>query len=200
MLCERCKIREANIQYTELINGVKTEHHFCTQCAREMDFGPYAAIFDSEFPLGKLLSGLLGIGEDQEEKKAQQIVCPTCKTSYGEFIKNSRFGCPDCYGVFDLLIGENIRKLQGNDTHKGKYPRFHYVKPGLDQETEALAGADGSGLTAGDPGTSGEAVDVQEQIRVLDARLHEAIAREEYEVAAQCRDKIKELKEGIEKC
>ncbi len=29
MLCERCGIREANIQYTEVINGVKKEHHFC---------------------------------------------------------------------------------------------------------------------------------------------------------------------------
>ena len=72
MLCERCKIREANIQYTEVVNGVKTEHHFCAQCAKEMDFGPYAAIFDSEFPLGKLLSGLLGIGEEQEEQKEEQ--------------------------------------------------------------------------------------------------------------------------------
>ena len=56
MLCERCGIREANIQYTEVINGVKKEHHFCAQCAKEMDFGPYSAIFDGEFPLGKLLS------------------------------------------------------------------------------------------------------------------------------------------------
>ena len=31
MLCERCKIREANIQYTEIVNGVKTEHHFCAR-------------------------------------------------------------------------------------------------------------------------------------------------------------------------
>ena len=126
MLCERCKIREANIQYTEVINGVKTEHHFCTQCAKEMDFGPYAAIFDSEFPLGKLLSGLLGVGEEQEEKKAHQVICPACKTSYEEFIKNSRFGCPECYGVFDLLIAENIKQLQGSDTHKGKQPKYHY--------------------------------------------------------------------------
>ena len=46
MLCERCKIREASIQYMEVINGVRTEHHFCTQCAKEMDFGAYSAIFD----------------------------------------------------------------------------------------------------------------------------------------------------------
>lgn len=123
MLCERCKVREANIQYTEIVGGVKTEHHFCAQCAKELDFGPYSAIFDSEFPLGKLLSGLLGVGQSQEEEMAAHVVCPTCKTSYGEFVKNSQFGCPDCYGVFDLLIGEKIRQLQGNDAHKGKRPK-----------------------------------------------------------------------------
>lgn len=193
MLCERCKIREANIQYTEVINGVKTEHHFCAQCAKEMDFGPYAAIFDSEFPLGKLLSGLLGIGEEQEEqKKAHQVICPACRTSYEEFIKNSRFGCPECYGVFDLLIGENIRQLQGSDTHKGKHPRYHYQEEGEQFSVESL-----SGQGDADPGSE---LDIEEQIRILDARLQEAIAREEYETAAKCRDKIRELKEGIGKC
>lgn len=38
---------------------------------------------------------------------------------------------------------------------------------------------------------------VEEQIRVLKARLQDALAREEYETAALCRDKIKELKEGV---
>ncbi len=50
MLCEKCKIREANIQYTEVINGVKTEHHFCAQSAKEMDFGHYSAIFEWRDP------------------------------------------------------------------------------------------------------------------------------------------------------
>uniref|UniRef100_UPI000B271E22 hypothetical protein n=1 Tax=Clostridium sp. NkU-1 TaxID=1095009 RepID=UPI000B271E22 len=46
------------------------------QCAKEMDFGVYAAIFDGEFPLGKLLSGLLGIEDtDQEPDKLHQIMC-----------------------------------------------------------------------------------------------------------------------------
>lgn len=193
MLCERCKIREANIQYTEVINGVKNEHHFCAQCAKEMDFGPYAAIFDSEFPLGKLLSGLLGIGEEQEEqKKAHQVICPACRTSYEEFIKNSRFGCPECYGVFDLLIGENIRQLQGSDTHKGKHPRYHYQEDGEQFSVETLSGQEDAGPD--------KELDIEEQIRILNARIQEAIVREEYETAAQCRDKIRELKEGIGKC
>ena len=113
MLCERCKIREASIQYMEVINGVRTEHHFCTQCAKEMDFGAYSAIFDGEFPLAKLISGLLG-GEEPEEKdgKFQQVVCPTCGMTYEKFVENSCFGCADCYSVFDLLIRDNIKQLQ----------------------------------------------------------------------------------------
>ena len=46
----------------------------------------------------------------------------------------------------------------------------------------------------------GGELDVEEQIQVLETRLHEAVLREEYEIAAQCRDKIKELREEIRKC
>lgn len=202
MLCERCKIREANIQYTEVINGVKTEHNYCAQCAKELDFGPYSAIFDGEFPLGKLLSGLLGIGEDHKEEKMHQIVCPTCKTSYEEFIKNSRFGCPDCYGVFDLLISDNIKQLQGSDSHTGKHPRYRSAEDGTQELVGTGAGtrpAGEDGMPGGEKGyVPGRAEpNIEEQIRVLKARLQDALSREEYETAALCRDKIKELKEGV---
>ncbi|MGL5434391.1 MAG: UvrB/UvrC motif-containing protein [Lachnospiraceae bacterium] len=193
MLCERCRIREANIQYTEVLNGVKTEHHFCAQCARELDFGPYSAIFDSDFPLGKLLSGLLGINEEQKEDKRNQVICPTCKTSYEDFVKNSCFGCPDCYGVFDLLICDNIRQLQGSDRHTGKHPRYHLEpEPVIDDEAEeSIAQAPAAEVF----GTMD--LDVKEQIRILQAKLQEALDREEYESAAVCRDKIRALKEGV---
>ena len=35
MLCEKCKIREANIILTEVVNGIKTEHNLCSQCASQ---------------------------------------------------------------------------------------------------------------------------------------------------------------------
>lgn len=209
MLCERCKIREANIQYTEVINGVKTEHNLCAQCAKELDFGPYSAIFDGDFPLGKLLSGLLGIGEEHQEEKMYQVVCPSCRTSYEEFIKDSRFGCPDCYGVFDLLISDNIKQLQGNDSHRGKRPRYRAAEDGT-QEPVQGGDAAGSGSASAEPGQGGVLTgvekmrapgraerNVEEQIRILKARLEDALEREEYEAAAQCRDKIKELREGV---
>ncbi len=185
MLCERCKIREANIQYTEVVGGVKTEHHFCAQCAKELDFGPYSAIFDTDFPLGKLLSGLLGVmgSDEQEEQETPQIVCPTCKTSYEEFIKDSRFGCPDCYGVFDLLITENIKQLQGSDTHKGKRPHgLQKIKP-VPVAVSAQGGENPSGTDA-------------DQIQSFERKLKEALRLEDYETAAHCRDEIRRLREG----
>lgn len=184
MLCERCKIREANIQYTEVINGVRTEHNFCAQCAREMDFGPYSAIFDGEFPLAQLLSGLLGVELPAQKKgKLQQITCPTCGATYEEFVKNSSFGCADCYGVFDLLIHDTMMQLQGNDCHKGKRPLY---------QDHGEAGAD----PAARPG-QGE-VTREEQLRAWNRKLREALRLEEYETAAVCRDRIRELKEGEE--
>lgn len=183
MLCERCKIREANIQYTEVINGIKTEHHFCAQCAKELDFGAYSAIFDGEFPLGKLLSGLLGAEAPTErQEKRQKIVCPTCGMNYEEFVKDSCFGCADCYGVFDVLINENIKQLQGSDSHKGKHPVYRSSEVPEDMRQETAPGHD----------------TVEEELRGLEIRLRDAIRLEEYEIAAQCRDKIRELKTPVE--
>ncbi|WP_349671392.1 UvrB/UvrC motif-containing protein [Lacrimispora sp.] len=183
MLCEKCKIREANIQYTEVVNGVKKEHHFCAQCAKEMDFGVYAAIFDGEFPLGKLLSGLLGI-EDTEKgpDKLQQIACPTCGTSYSEFVKDSRFGCADCYSVFGPLMEDSIKQLQGSLMHTGKTPAFQRMDHESQNEDLDEDGSDSS----------------RNELYELDTRLKEALRFEDYETAAVCRDRIKELRKGNE--
>lgn len=198
MLCERCKIREANIQYTEVVNGTKKEHHFCAQCAKEMDFGVYAAIFDGEFPLGKLLSGLLGIEDkSQGPDKLHQIVCPSCSTSYDEFVRDSRFGCADCYSVFGPLMEDSLKQLHGNLVHTGKTPVYQkpdHLSSGLGtggnsgQEKESSAGK------ASDPKAMGN----HEEIFQWDAKLKEALRFEDYETAAVCRDKIKELKKGNE--
>lgn len=189
MLCERCKIREANIQYTEVINGVKTEHNFCAQCAKEMDFGPYSAIFEGEFPLAQLLSGLLG-GEMPSQKKDRlsQVTCPVCGTSYEEFVKNSCFGCADCYTVFDPLIHDNIKQLQGSDSHKGKRPVYQTApQESQDRAAEVADQEDGQNKNT-----------VQQQLRAWDRKLKEALKAEDYESAAMLRDKIRALKEAKE--
>lgn len=190
MLCERCKIREANIKYTEIINGVKTEHNLCAHCAKEMDFGQYAAILDGEFPLGKLLSGLLGLEDDEEETDVRsKVVCPTCGTSFDDFVESSRFGCPDCYGVFDLFISDKMKQLQGSEHHKGKHPRFQST---FEKEQEGKSGQEEVPVLRNCEDTRSAAA--SKQIRELEAQLRDAVKQEEFELAAQCRDQIRELK------
>ncbi|HIS57523.1 MAG: UvrB/UvrC motif-containing protein [Lachnospiraceae bacterium] len=181
MLCERCKMREASVVLTEVVNGVRTEHNLCSQCATETDLGQF---FDTDFPFAKILSGILGItpeAQDPQTQKMNQLACPTCKMTYGEFIKNSQFGCPDCYDTFGLLLNNNIKKLQGSDTHIGKHPL--YQKNGHTHAENVE--------------TAKEIETNEEKLAILKSRLKEAIEEEEYEAAAQYRDEIKQLKEDM---
>ncbi len=200
MLCEKCKVREANIKYTEIINGVKTEHNLCSHCAKEMDFGQYTALLDGEFPLGKLLSGLLGLEENEEETdERSRVVCPTCGTSFDDFVQNSRFGCPDCYGVFDLFISDKIKQLQGSESHRGKIPKIMAGKEKaaagsrkeeVPQDVFQEAGEKASG------GENADRPDWYKEVADLEKQLKEALKTEDYEAAAACRDKIRALKAG----
>lgn len=192
MLCERCKIREANIHYTEVVNGVATEHNLCSQCAREMDFGAYAGIagiFDSELPIGKLLSqllGLSGVAEANLPEEVENLVCPTCQTSYGDFVKNSQFGCPDCYHMFDLLISDKLKQLHGSDAHKGKTPAG-----------QTLAGdGEDAGQEAQSTSLFDKPLTTEERIPLLRSKLQEAIEEENYEAAARYRDEIRALEKS----
>lgn len=190
MLCEHCKMREATVKYVEVINGIKTEHNLCAHCAGHVDLGQYSALFEGEFPLGKLLSGLLGIqNTDRDEERFSSVVCPSCKTTYADFVKDSRFGCADCYSVFDPLIGENIRHLQGNEHHVGKRPGSYLEKIRLEEKAgEEENGIAGKGGKAEEPVLTSE-----EKLKLLKARIKDAIRREDYEAAAALRDAIHEL-------
>ena len=171
MLCERCEEREATIIYTEIIDGVKTEHSLCSECAKDMDFG-------DELPFAELLSGILGAYAAESEKREDtmgQVVCPTCHMSYRDFIRQGVFGCEDCYNVFEPLIEGNIKKIQGNNVHTGKRPCFN------ENSQEAV--------------TEKKPMDAWEEIRVLKERLKEALKEEDYEEAARLRDEVKAIKE-----
>ena len=112
-------------------------------------------------------------------------------------MENSRFGCPDCYGVFDLLINDKMKQLQGSENHKGKQPKF---KSRFEREhgNGKMAGAADGTETMSAAGDLPDPESPEEQILALDARLKEAIRQEEYELAARYRDEIRALKERKE--
>ncbi len=195
MLCEICGKNEATFHYSEVVNGKKTEHHLCNECAANTDISYYSSLFDNEGGIGQLLSGLLGnafgIGEPQDPKK--HIMCPRCGMSYGEFVKNSTFGCNECYDVFGPLLDDSIKKLQGSLLHAGKKPKLGSSVELFNEEAEnkeedeAVAASD-SQLT-----------ELRKEVEVLSRRLKLAVAEEDFEEAARLRDKIKEMKLCIER-
>ena len=182
MLCEKCEKNPATFHYTEVVNGVKNEHHLCGECAANTDISYYSTIFDND-QFGKLLSGILRgqelfKGTDNEDP-AKSVRCPKCKMTYGEFVSNSSFGCGDCYDVFGPLIATNIKRIQGSDRHIGKKPLM-YAKGGNNSGTESIK----------EPVLN----DINREIEYYGKLLNEAVAMENFEEAARLRDLILELK------
>ncbi|EJZ70918.1 UvrB/UvrC motif-containing protein [Lachnoanaerobaculum sp. OBRC5-5] len=186
MLCEKCKIREANVFYTEIIDGdQKNEHHLCSKCAGEID--QYSSLFDKDFSFSKLLSGILGdVFEKEENNEYRQIVCPTCNTRYDDFIKNSMFGCKDCFEVFNLLINDNIKQIHGNDTHVGKVPKNYHKNDKILPKSIVTDSIDNIFNNE------------DKKIENLKHKLEDAIKKEDFAQAAILRDKIKTIKEDKE--
>lgn len=173
MLCSKCHKREAKVYYTEISNDEKKEQFLCEECAAEYTSFPNQSK-SGEMTIGGLLSSIISnyykgtmSKIDEEQLKLQ---CPTCHMTYEQLMKEGKFGCADCYRVFQAVMEKGIRQIQGAEEHTGKHP-VGYKKA---EEPDEIK------LT---------------EIDKLSIELQTAIQREEYEEAARLRDKIKELKE-----
>ena len=207
MLCEICGENEATFHYSEVVNGNKTEHHLCSECAAKTDISYYTNLLDGEGRLGQLLSGLLGmpIGGEQDDPKTH-VVCPGCHLSYGEFIKNSAFGCAECYNVFGPLLDESIKKIQGSVNHQGKKP-YRLMKSMRSTNAENMSENEASVIAEAEDGivdsTKQEKkptrASLEHEIDVADKRLKQAVLEEDFEEAARLRDYIKDLRGQIER-
>ncbi len=185
MLCENCHQNEASIHYTEIINGIKKEHHICMDCARRLNFAGISDSTDSEFPFVRLLTGLLaGNSAQVEDGPMMHIKCPGCGMTFDEFTMVGKFGCAECYGVFGPLIEDNMKRLHGDSVHKGKKYKKQAEQSCDNDESDVL------------PVMKAEKTEesAKEQIRQLNMKLREAVEIENFEEAARLRDMIKQLK------
>lgn len=93
------------------------------------------------------------------------LVCDQCGISYVEFRNQGLLGCPHDYEVFKDQIGRLLERTHaGASHHVGKMPK-----------------------------SLGQAHRPHEDIRRLKRQLDEAVAAEDYERAAELRDRIREL-------
>jgi protein arginine kinase activator len=110
--------------------------------------------------------GITPVGKPTEAVPA----CPECGMTLSEFRAKGRFGCPMDYEVF----AEHLDPL---------FERIHDVQPAR-HEGRLPEGADGS-----------EVIEKRLSLADLRKQLENAVAEENYELAAELRDKIVELED-----
>lgn len=195
MLCQICKKNPATVHVQEIVNGEKRVMHFCAECAEKKSML-------EPFLQGMTLAGLLqkitemekegsvdpkktespdgAAGESRENRETEEeTVCPECSWSLEQLKKTGRMGCPSCYTTFFPLLRKELAGI-----HRG----LHYC--GHDPERRT-----GSHGTAG--GVPESAARIRERIATLKKDMEESIRREEFELAADLRDKIGALERSL---
>lgn len=169
MLCQICNERPATVHITKVLNGTKVELHMCEECAREkegIDLTAGIPQFETSFSLPNILSGMMDFvnaGVVQHTGQSQ-LRCKGCGMDYESFKKTGMLGCSQCYENFESRLEPLIKRIHGNAKHTGKVPK-----------------------------RTGGLVRVKRDIERLKYELNKAIENEEYEKAAELRDRIKAL-------
>jgi len=105
MLCNNCKVNQATVHLTEIIDEEMTELHLCEDCAREK-----SATMEQHFGLSDLLAGLADLGAQLGPEMDTTVSCETCGMSYNDFKRIGRLGCSECYRSFEKNLTTLISK------------------------------------------------------------------------------------------
>ena len=161
--CSSCGQNEGVIDLTHIEGGEVKTLHLCAKCAAEKGVQTPSGIADT--PLGGLLAAMGGAPVVRPEPTdLPDTICPHCGGSLQDFRETGRLGCGDCYSAFAEPLGELLRRLHGSAHHTGKA----YQGPGH------------------------QLVIPIEPAEVLRERLRKAVESEQFELAAELRDRLRE--------
>lgn len=212
MLCEICHTREANITYTEIINGQKREQHLCQVCAGEQTLAITGKL-GNEISIGSILSGILqNYAKGLAAKSANEPVCQRCGMTASNLIKDGRLGCPECYNAFSMILEKNLKTVQGSVEHHGKVPanaariEINPAQPAGRTAAEVMNAATEEIVRQNEAGKKSKKAkslseksekpahtskDAATRIEDYKKQLNAALAEENYEEAARLRDLIR---------
>jgi len=168
MMCQDCRKREASVHLTQIVNNEKTSLSLCRECALARGF--HSPLDNMPFPLAEILSGMAkSISPAAQSDPADNLVCQKCGLSFEEFARQGRFGCGDCYSAFRPRLEMIMRKVHGASLHRGRNPQSQNLT------------------------SHPEPIPVKEEER-LEIELKKAIENEDFERAAELRDKLKAVR------
>jgi protein arginine kinase activator len=171
MRCERCGEREAAIHLTQIVDNAVTTTHLCEPCAaaQGVDTQPGAPVT----PLFDFLASLGKGGAPEAPEAGADVPCPGCGATLRDFRQTGRLGCARCYETFAGPLRDLLRRLHGSATHAGE----------VYEPAEALTPAAGAPSPAQ---AARRLVELRDQLR-------RAIESENFELAAELRDRIRVL-------
>ena len=193
MLCQNCGENEANIKYTQIINGVKKQMNLCENCARKLGIDNMAF----KMPSIDFSNFLGGMFDDNMADfipsliKPETLLCDKCGSSYEDFIDSGKFGCDECYNMFSSQIDALLKNIHGVNRHVGRNGKM--ITKGEDIEVQEKNGENKKTVK----NKKQENITAEKQnpneIEILKERLKQEIQEERYEDAAKTRDEIKKL-------
>lgn len=124
--------------------------------------------FDSQFSLADLIGSLLSQTAKKEQSKLAKLRCSFCGLSYADFRATGRLGCANDYTVFARGLMPLLEKIHGGAEHEGKAPAK----------------------------LAGKAAE-RSELYSLRRKLRGAVESENYEQAADLRDRIRSLEEKL---
>ena len=174
MLCDNCKERDAIINLTQVEHDSKVTLHLCEQCAQQKGVETGGAVLKT--PLGNFLGAVVkggGTAGALVPASGDALRCPACGSTLRDFRDSGRLGCDRCYVSFDTHLRDLLRRLHGSSQHVGE----RYNLPGE-------GGGGGVPLDDSDP---------RGRLLELKAQLRRAVEGENFELAAELRDRIRVL-------
>ena len=164
MKCQKCGANNANTHVKTIINGEFKEYDLCSECAHKMGYTNVFADMENDFSnlLGSFFGNVL-------PARTQATRCEFCGSTYAEIAKKGQVGCANCYQLFADQLYPSIRRIHGNTTHCGK-----------NSGRAVSAEKKPSEMTK------------EEKFADMKKQLDAAVKEQNFELAAELRDKIKE--------
>jgi protein arginine kinase activator len=140
--------------------------YLCEQCAAELSPLQKQALSLQE-AIEKVMAQLVQKqSADEEEPATPALQCPRCGTSYALYKESFLLGCAECYRVFEEQLEAQLRKLHGSTRH----------------------------VATPSPAGRRTASSRESFVAALERELVAAVSSEDFQRAAQLRDRIRHLR------
>ena len=172
MLCQVCNKNEANIHYSVNINGNTKERHLCSDCMKKMNFKNIFNIPDflKEDNFSDSMMKIMNGSENTRDEDVMEALNSMMKIMNGSGAFSDEFGA-------DFMKNGLFSSATGNNFFENLLPSIFDVP-----ETKEIK------IPVNVKKENPEIIELKKE-------LNEAIKNEEYEKAAEIRDKIKEKNE-----